>query len=81
MTLHGLFEKLREKNFHYFVGNTNKSDASIYVEFSTKYGGRGDTIELAINPNSYDVTFQIDGEIASYDDIDEFELINYLNQL
>lgn len=81
MTLHGLFSKMREKGFHYFEGNTNSTDESIYLYFSTGHNGRGNTVELAVNPDSYDVTFHIDSERLLLDDIDEAELFNHINKL
>ena len=86
MTLHGLFDKMKEKGFYYFEGKTNDRDESICIEFSTLHNGRGDTVELALNYSlnkeaTYDATFIIDGERLMLEDVDVVELFDYINKL
>ena len=82
MTLKGLFNKMQEKGYHYFSGNTNSTDDSIYLYFSTGYNGRGNSIELAVNPlDSYDVTFYTDGERLELEDVGPLELIETINKI
>ncbi len=83
MTLLGLFEKMKEKGYHYFEGKTNSRDESIYVEFSTLHSGRGDSVELAVNypTETYDVTIRKGGKTTMIDDIDCIRLFELINEL
>lgn len=53
MDLKALYSMMSRKKFNYFDGSTNENN--LYLSFSEKYGGRGNTIDIRIGRVDNDI--------------------------
>ena len=68
MDLKALHSLMSRKQFHYFEGQTNNRDNTLYLSFSTQHNGSGDCVEIRIG--------EIDNDIECWINSTNFEMKN-----